>query len=343
MKRVRHFLKYVGGVVLVLLIAALGAPYLIPIAPYSQQIEAPFENSQYTQVDGVRLHYRYWEPGSDPKGNVALIHGFSGSTFSWRETIPDLVGDGWGVLAVDLPAFGYSDRSPGIDHSAGARSAYVWGVIDHLAETEGVAADGWVVFGHSMGGGVIDAMALTEPDRTAGVVFVDGGGRTRNREPSLSGRVRSAAMGFGPLRRWVEVYAKYRAFNEDNIRELLTSAMGQEPSDEAVQGYLAALNVPRTASAIMDQWRSRGGAVQDFDPSEITAPTLIVWGENDSWVPIERGKWLDENIEDSEMIVIDGAGHNPMETHAEGFNEAVLDFLNTRVAKEERDHPSQTE
>ncbi len=324
MQRIRKLALISGAALAFLVLFFLVVPYLIPIDPYRAEVVGPFEESVTTLINGARIHYRHWEPESDSIGNLVFVHGFCGSTFSWRHNIPFFVEQGWRVVAVDLPAFGYSDRAPEVDHSIEARNGYVWGVLD---EVSGDAASQWWLCGHSMGGGVIEAMAQLEAERTAGVIFVDGGGWGHSREASLSGSLRTAAMGFGPVRRWTEVYAKYAAFSTDNIRTLLTGAFNGAPDDETTEGYVAALKVPRTASAILDQWRGRSGDAVELDTSTITAPSLIVWGAEDTWVPIDRGHTLHEAIEHSEMAVIEGAGHNVMETHVQEFNETVHAFM----------------
>lgn len=328
----------------ILIVAVLAAPYLIPIEGYTGPPEVPpFPESSITDVDGVFLHSRYFAPeGDDVQGNVALIHGFCGSTFSYRKQFEPLTSIGYRVCAIDLPAFGYSDRRPGINHSATARSDYVWTVLEETAKLNNFdPAEPWVIVGHSMGGGVISAMAQREPDRTAGLIFVDGGSyrgsggdSDRSARSRRGGGITAALMGFGPVRRWVEVYATYVAFQQDNIHKLLTSAFGQEPDAEAVKGYLDALRVPRTASAILDQFRNRHDTAS-YDASAIEAPTLIIWGSNDEWVPIESGRRLNEAIEGSVMHVIEGAGHNPMETHPVPFNTVMITFLQVNFGEEE--------
>ena len=336
MKTALKWLRRIALAVVILILVLMGIPYLIPVPGYAGvPDELPFENSMFIEVDDTSIHYRYFGPDTEePRANVAFIHGFCGSTFSWRKQFEPLTKLGYRVCAVDLPSFGYSDRGPDVDHSATARANYVWGALDHVAEAKSMNPDApWVIVGHSMGGGVITAMANVAPERTAGVVYVDGGGwrpRGGDRSPSMTARITQAAMGFGPLRRWVEVYAKNVAFKEDNIRTLLTSAFNGTPDDEAVKGYLDALKVPRTASSILDQWRNRGDGTY-YDASKIEAPVLIVWGGEDSWVPIENGERLHEAIEGSAMHVIDGAGHNVMETHEREFNTTLIAFLDIEI------------
>ncbi|MBI2425646.1 MAG: alpha/beta hydrolase [Candidatus Hydrogenedentes bacterium] len=333
MTRFRKWLKILGLSALALLLLAMALPYAFPIAPYDAAITGPFPESRTAVLAGARIHYRYWQPATAPKGNIVLVHGFCGSTFSWRKNIPFLVEKGFRVLAVDMPSFGYSDRSPEMNRGMAASNAYVWGAVDAAAQENAIpAGERWWLAGHSMGGGIIEGMGQVAPERVAGLIFVDGGGFGNEGAGGVISSGIRTVLSIGPLRRWVEVYAKHRAFTESNIRTLLASAFGEEPDDEAVRGYLDALKVPRTASAILDLARARSSAEIKLDAASITAPALIVWGEQDSWLPLERGKRLNEQIKGSEMAVIPGTGHNCMETRPKEFNEAVWKFLEKHTA-----------
>jgi hypothetical protein len=55
-----------------------------------------FDNSAFLMVDGVKLHYRIWQTSSDIRlGNILLIHGLGGSTFSWRLAASELADSGY--------------------------------------------------------------------------------------------------------------------------------------------------------------------------------------------------------------------------------------------------------
>jgi pimeloyl-ACP methyl ester carboxylesterase len=56
-------------------------------------------------------------------------------------------------------------------------------------------------------------------------------------------------------------------------------------------------------------------------------PTLLVWGERDPLIPPSIGEVMRAEIPDSRLLVIGGAGHNPMFDCPEDFNAALLAFL----------------
>lgn len=320
----KKVLKYSGLAFLCLMLLLLVIPYLIPVAKYSHDIAGPFENSRMLDLDGTLVHVRQWEPADEPKGRVLLVHGFCGSTFNWEALAPALSGAGYMVVAIDIPPFGYSDRFPAQGHGLSARIEYAWRAVE--AVTPGDSAPWWLV-GHSMGGSIVQAMAQSKPDKTSGIVLVDGGqtGNRAERSGETRGGISRTAMSLGPVRRWVEVVAERFIFQEDYISELCISAAGTAPSEDILKNYLATLRVPQTASAILDMFRTTDSF--DLDISQMTQPTLIVWGEQDTWVPLARGEALRQAITHAEWVLIEEAYHMPMETHVEEFNTAVLDFL----------------
>ncbi len=325
----KKILKRVILTLVVILLLLMILPYAIPVAQYADSITGPYENSRMVNLDDTMIHTRHWSPVGKAKANILLVHGFCGSTYNWESTVPALTEAGYRVLAIDIPPFGYSDRFPEAGHGLAARNAYAWGAID-AATGEHSDEDNskWWLVGHSMGGGIIEAMAQIKPERTAGLIFVDGGGFSSRGDDSKSIQqsVARMVMGFGPVRRWGEVIATHFIFQDDRIRDLCISAAGAPPSEEILNTYLATLRVPQTASAILDMFRSDREALA-LDAGTITQPTLIVWGDEDTWVPLSRGEALHKQIKHSEWFVIEGMHHMPMETHVEAFNGAVVRFL----------------
>ena len=63
------------------------------------------------------------------------------------------------------------------------------------------------------------------------------------------------------------------------------------------------------------------------DLGRIGMPTLLVWGERDPLIPPSVGDVMRAEIPDSRLLVIEGAGHNPMFDRPEAFDAALLAFL----------------
>jgi pimeloyl-ACP methyl ester carboxylesterase len=65
----------------------------------------------------------------------------------------------------------------------------------------------------------------------------------------------------------------------------------------------------------------------DHKLTHIQAPTLIIWGEHDTIVPVALGTALNQQLRGSHFQIIPGAGHVPMWEKPDDFHRLVLDFL----------------
>lgn len=101
------------------------------------------------------------------------MHGFYGSTFTWRKNVNALVDKGFYVVAVDLPGFGYSSKKPGINHSFESRANLLWDFIDTI---DGNYEEGkrlkWILIGHSLGGAVVTKMAEQRQNQIVKLILV---------------------------------------------------------------------------------------------------------------------------------------------------------------------------
>ena len=116
----------------------------------------------FIDIDGRRVHHVEAGKGEP----VLLIHGWNGSTFDMRYTIPELA-QHYRVIAPDLLGYGYSARPADGDYSLRGQAEFIGRVMDQL----GVART--TVLGHSMGGAIAMQFALLHPDRVDRLVLVD--------------------------------------------------------------------------------------------------------------------------------------------------------------------------
>ncbi len=310
-------LKLVLAAVAVLLVVFL----LLPSG--ARDTNPDFPESAEIVIDGVRLHYRVWTPDGPSKANVLLVHGLGGSTFSWRYTAPHLAAQGYTTVSVDLPGFGYSDRARGLDHSQQNRSSLLWKLLDHVESQLVNNPEGpqiWNLVGHSMGGGTITAMAHSRPEHTRSLAYAAG---SVFRQPP-----RSAGFLFRipVISSLLAHLARFFLLTENRITDTLTSAYGRTPTADEITGYLAPLKLPGTETALLDITSSQGEPVETYLP-HIQAPALLIWGAEDTWVPLSEGEQLAAALPQAELHSIPGSSHCPMETHPEIFNKLLTDFL----------------
>lgn len=315
---------------LVLVLALL--PFLVDI-PLSETLRATdlldvgaAPGARIVRIAGTETAIAESGRRGDPV--LLLVHGFGGSTFGWRKVMEPLATDGYHIIALDLRGFGLSEKSWDADFSHEAQARFVLAAMDELDIARAT------LVGHSMGGNVVAWVAALAPERVDRLVFVDAAivspSTDVRRDPSFV----QTALAVPQLRR-VGRIAIRSAFDERAFGTLLGSAFAVKDAatPETVAGYAA-------STKLLDWDRALLGIVRDQPrnalPASIStivanngAPirTLIVWGAEDSWVPIEAGTALRASIPGAEYAVLAGVGHVPFEEDAATFIERLEDWL----------------
>jgi pimeloyl-ACP methyl ester carboxylesterase len=227
------------------------------------------------QIDGLTV--RYQVAGQGPQ--VLLLHGWGGAIESFAPVLGDLQRS-YTVAAFDLPGFGQSSLPPPTWGSADYAQLTLK-VMDHLQLHR------LYLIGHSFGGQVSMQLAATSPERVAKLVLVCSAGiRTR---PRLTTRLKRAAAGLG---RWLAAYGG--GVGEKLRAEIYRRVQSQ---DYATAGPLRPILVK-----VINE---------DLTPllPLITAPTLLVWGEQDRDVPLPAAQIMARLIPGAQLVVFENAGH----------------------------------
>ena len=290
--------------------AALGTRRLQAHPDVGEGPERPPGN--VVTAGGARLHFVEQGEGAP----ILLVHGFGGSTFGWRHVMP-LLAAGHRVVAVDVPGFGFSDRSPSLVLSQGRQAERMVSLLDHL----GIARA--VVIGHSMGGAIAQRLAAAFPARVERLVLVaavDASVRPAWRaRGAWSRRAGVAAMSAGlmmpPLVAWTSRKSLERMVWD---RRFVT--------DDVVRGYVRPLLLPGTAASLS---RMAADTADETlaDLARISAPTLVLSGEADAVVPPEVGAAIAAKIGGARHLIIPRAGHLLAEERPDAVVEEVLAFL----------------
>jgi len=312
--------RYFFIVLFSLSLLCLALPFFIPVSKAQKSIEKPFDNSSFTEINNMLIHYRTWyaEDTAQVLPWVLLVHGMGGSTFAWRYNVDALLNTGFNVVAVDVPPYGFSDRNPDFNHAIDQRAGLLWSFLEWLNPDTG-----WHLVGHSMGGGIVQCMAIMKPEKTEKVVFV-GGALFRKLEAK---RYKSQyVLMFKPIERLLTVIGEGVIIKPKRIAQMLVSAFGTDPGQEVVDAYYKALAVPGTAQAVIRSF-SKQKPSENIDGLALKRPSLSIWGGNDTWVPYEAYKSFLDLLPMNRTFIIEDAGHCPMETHAEFFNKELVGFL----------------
>jgi 2-hydroxy-6-oxonona-2,4-dienedioate hydrolase len=310
----KQFLKRLSQLIVIIFLLFTFLPYFLPVSTKVVGAnEKPFENSHFILSNKTKIHYRVWKSDT-VKSKFFFIHGFSGSTFSFRKNIDTLVKNGALVIAIDLPSFGFSDKSDTADYTIDNTFKAINSIIDLHSDKNA----GWNFVGHSMGAAVSGLYASNFPEKINSLTLIDGA-------PVSFG----SAVGFGnsflkypPLRRWADVIGK-QVTDKESFTKLLSSAYSCAADSDAVNGYMIPFEYKNSGSAIF-----RMASVQtDFTINEENLQKIsktIIWGAHDTWLPIGEMCEFLKKYPQSKAYIIKGAGHCPMETNAPEVNRILL-------------------
>jgi pimeloyl-ACP methyl ester carboxylesterase len=283
------------------------------------EMELADPDSRFIEIGGVRIHYKQVGSGEPA---LILLHGFGASVFSWHEVMAALAGHGT-VIAYDRPGFGLTQRLlPGEwkgenPYSLPAQVAILIGLMD------GLWIEKAILIGHSSGGMVALASALTQTQRFSGLVLVDpaiysSGGAPAWLKPllrlPLSDRV-------GPS------IARY--LMEKQGRRLIERAWHdpRKITPHVLEGYRKPFQAGHWERALWELTKVSDAGNRVLPLSEIRVPALVLSGDDDRIIPEEQSRRLAQALPDARFIEIEDCGHVPQEECPAPFLAAVTAFV----------------
>lgn len=238
-------------------------------------------------------HVAYDVCGSGPA--MVLVHGTPWSSFSWRKIIGALARHHT-VYFYDLLGFGQSQKHAGQDVSLRVQGKVLARLIKHWG------LESPMVVGHDYGGTTVLRSHLLEGIEYARMVLVD-------------------PVAVGP---WGSPFFKHVKTHEAafaGVPSYIHAAM----VDAYVCGAMHLKPPPEALAGILRPWLSEEGQAafyrqisqsdqlytDEIEPlyGSITCKPLLVWGEEDAWIPIDKGRALNKMIPGSRLVALPAAGH----------------------------------
>ncbi len=251
---------------------------------------------KFAKIAGVDVHYTVQGTGNP----IILMHGW-GCNLSTLASVEKVALDSHTVYNIDFPGFGQSQEP-----------AEVWGVeeytrvVETLAEKEGIVNP--VLLGHSFGGRV--GILFASRNKVKKLVLVDAAGIKPRRSLQYYLKVYSYKLGkrLMPL-----IYGKNRA--QEKI-EQMRAKRGSSDYNSASE------MMRRILSKVVNE---------DLKPVMplIKAPTLLVWGENDTATPLRDAKIMERLIPDAGLVSFPGCGHYSFLDNPYQFAAVLRSFLNS--------------
>jgi 2-hydroxy-6-oxonona-2,4-dienedioate hydrolase len=259
---------------------------------------------KFTNVNGSMI--RYLEDGPSDCKTLIFLHGIGASAERWSRVIPTLSRD-YRVIAPDIIGFGYSDK-PVVEYTMDFFIDFFESFLDNLGISEAS------IIGSSLGGHIATEFAIRFPHMVEKLVLVSPAGMMRKSTPTLDRYIMAAL--YPEYQRVYEVFSEM-VYDSNTINQ------------ETLMDFVNRMNLPSAKYAFMSTLSGiRYAPRLTGRLSNITAPTLLMWGENDTTIPLaEYAHQYNEIPNMEELVVIKKCGHiAPIERPAT-FNRIVLRFL----------------
>ena len=292
-------------VVLGILLTACRAAPIPPAArfPAGTRIQA-----QYRVIDAAEL--RYVEAGQGTP--VIFIHGLAASIYAWRKNLAPVAAAGFRVVAFDNRGFGFSAK-PVHGYANADYVRLVIALMDSLRIADAV------LVGHSMGGAIAAQVALEHPHRVRGLVLLAAAIGPGTRAPTLWRLCRWPAFGSMLMR------LRGRSLTARVLKS--TYADPAKVTEQDVDQYYAPVADPDFGRALLAMLREFRFDTLEGRLGTLTAPTLLLWGEQDRWVPPGVGRRLASQLLRAAFVTVPHAGHSLQEEAAEEVNRLLITFL----------------
>jgi len=249
-------------------------------------------------------------PGQDP---VVLLHGTPFSSYVWR-AVARALASRHQVFVWDMPGYGASDKYAGQDVSLAAQGRVFTELLAHWGLNEPL------VVAHDFGGAVSLRAHLLHGAHYRALALVD---------PVALAPWGSAF--FRLVGEHSEVFEQLPpALHHAVVREYISSASspGLHPAvlDGLVRPWLGDLGQAAFYRQIAQADQLHTDEVQDRY-GEIGMPTLVCWGQDDTWIPVAKGHELAARIPGARLEPIAGAGHLVQEDAPAELTAALIAFL----------------
>ncbi|HEY9667527.1 MAG TPA: alpha/beta hydrolase [Coleofasciculaceae cyanobacterium] len=245
------------------------------------------------QVNLESYKISYWEGGLASIPNpVLFLPGWGVSVETYLESLRAL-SERYPVIAPDLPGFSKS-TSPGTlqDYDDYANCL--------IAFLEELKLEKVHLVGHSIGGAIAATIAASKPSLVSSLILLDSTGIPLGPLPEVV------------LRRLPELPAQMGSIKFKPISKMWQSSFYN--------------NLFNTRNIIQTAWLSLEKDIRPILP-KIESPSLVLWGENDLFIPLKLGQELARGIKNSRLRVLEGEYHEWSMFCPQKFAAIIGDFI----------------
>jgi pimeloyl-ACP methyl ester carboxylesterase len=268
---------------------------------------------RWARLPGVTLAYLEAGEGGEP---LLLVHGFTGSKEDFAAEVLRLAGRGYHVVAPDHRGHGSSDQPQ--DESSYSFQTFA---NDMVALVDALGWQTFDLLGHSMGGMIVQHIALSHPHRVTRLILMDTHhGPVSGVDPSLVDLGVQMAHSDG-----MPAIAEIMKLGADPLANPVHAKMCED-----IPGYQEWCDAkflrasPYMFAAMLRSFTESADRLETL--RGVACPTLVLVGELDA--PFRgASQRMADTIADARLAIIPGAGHSPQLEAPDAWRAAIDDFL----------------
>ena len=268
----------------------------------------------FKNQEGYNLYYEDINSESEYEP-IILLHGFASSASFFKQQIK-VLREFYRIVAFDALGHGRSDHSKELNLTKNIRYDTIRDLEDLLLYLN--VKEKYGIIGHSLVGGMIaQLICMKEPERIKFLILLNSG------YIMIDNVIRNIFYNLLPY------------FIRMNFLEIVSNSV-ENIIDKTIPYIITALSntmngvkftKDELCMQIEDQIFRMIAEIKDYDPSSIKCPTLIIGGRLDNFAPEQMSEALHEKIPNSELKIIDMAGHFAPAHRKEVVNELICKFI----------------
>lgn len=277
--------------------------------------------SRSLNVDGVSVNFQASLKASRSP-TIVLIHGFGFTLETWSDIYPGLAAE-FSTVRLDLRGSGFTSKPDDEKYSPDDQAEFVI----HFLEKLGLKRV--VLVGHSLGGEValLTYLRAKEQPRTFtidGLVLLDSAGYVEREQIVVSATK-------NPITHFIMA----NSLSPEHRAKIMLEAMfkvDKQVTPDRICRYAYFMAMPASKAALEKTAkliRPPDAKSNEIQIKDIDVPTLIIWGADDAWMPVETAQRFHTDIRRSKLVILKKTGHVPQEERPQ----EVLHNLKTFVSE----------
>ncbi len=276
----------------------------------------------YAQINGIRMHYVQAGSGNQL---AVLLHGFPECWYAWRHQIPVLA-EQFTVVVPDMRGYNETEK-PARGYELNVLVDDIAALIRHTGRERAH------VVGHDWGGAIAWSIAIARPELVERLVVLNA--------PHLARFSPRNGMTLRQARRsWYMLFfqipwlpeALIRATDFRFLKDALRGAIRDtnKISDDEIRFFTQAIARPGALTAAINYYRRglfNSGGIFKGTGLRVQAPTLLLWGEEDTYLGKELVPGTERFVPNLRVHSIPGCSHWVQQDRPDIVNAQLRAFL----------------